>query len=97
MLHFYFLSVFLTEVNQLCVERPVRRIYKCQDAVEKIKNEIPNARYGGTVNSFWQPIGCYLFVGSGVDRNKVFYNLHPTGSSTGNVDSRHICESSGSK
>ena len=78
------------------MERPVRTIEKCQDAVEKIKNEVPRARYGGTVVWARFPVGCYLFVGSGVDQNTVFFDLHITGTSFGHWQSRHICESSGS-
>ena len=66
---------------------------KCTEAVDKIKNEIPNAQFGGSDTSSDLPKGCFLLVADGSFKDIVFFNEHSTGSS--NIYARHICEEKG--
>merc|ERR1712226_61566 len=60
------------------------------EAVSKIRDEIPNARFGNTINSGAYPKGCFLWVKDNANKDKLYFNEHPTGSSS--EDARHVCE-----
>ena len=87
------MKVFLTETDKLCTINAVDTLEKCIDAVDKIKGQIPNAQFGWTSTWIHQPKGCFVFVGNGSYKEKVFFNEHHTGSS--NIHSRHVCEHTG--
>ena len=80
----------MTEKNELCPANAVDTLEKCTEAVGKIKNEIPNAKFGGSDNWSIYPNGCFYD-----ESGHVFFNEHPTGSS--HQDARHICDLPGSK
>ena len=81
---------------------------KCKEAVSKIKDEIPNARFGYNGYNYdnWGefPKGCFLFVSDTtisdttfryVNKDALYFNEHPTGSRS--EDARHVCEYTGNK
>ena len=87
--------MFLTDTNELCPAKLVDNLEKCTEAVDKIKNEIPNAKFGHSHTWGEYPKGCFLYVNNDSSKDKVFFNEHPTGSGHGHT--RHICEYIGSK
>ena len=88
-------TVFLTDVNELCVGNGVNTLEKCKHAVDMIMDEIPNARFASSLNSTQYPKGCFLWVKDDSNKDTVNFNDHSTGSSSEHA--RHVCEYQGNK
>ena len=87
------MRVFLTGTSRICTTKAVDTLEKCREAVDIIKNEIPNAQFGRSVTYDFFPKGCFLYVSDDDFKDQVFFNEHSTGSPAGNT--RHICEETG--
>ena len=89
------MTVSLTGVNELCTDNEVGTLEKCKEAVGQIKDEIPNVQFGNTLSLGGYPKGCFLYVRDNANKNKLYFNEHPTGSSSEHA--RHVCEYTGNK